>query len=76
MANDYNKLSYLSEIENSDKIFLLSEDVAKYVSLSPQNIREQAKSDPKKLGFNVVVAGTQVRIPRIPFLEFLKGRTT
>lgn len=73
MARDYNDLSELAEIENSNKIFLLSEEVAKFVSLSPQNLREQAKSDPKKLGFNVVVAGTQVRIPRIPFIEFLKG---
>lgn len=75
MTKDYNKLSCLTEIENSDKIFLLSEEAARYVSLSPQNLREQAKNDPKKLGFNVVVAGTQVRIPRIPFLEFLKGQS-
>ena len=76
MGKDYNNLSELAEIENSDKIFLFSEEVAKFVSLSPQNIREQAKADPKKLGFNVVVAGTQVRIPRIPFLEFLRGKST
>ena len=73
MTKDYNNLINLTEIENSDKIFLLSEEVAKYISLSPQNLREQAKSDPSKLGFNVIVAGTQVRIPRIPFIEFLKG---
>lgn len=68
------KLDDLKKIEESDDICVLCEDIGKLVSLAPQAIREQAKSDPSKLGFNVIVAGTSIRIPRLPFLQYLKGK--
>lgn len=67
------KLDALKKIEESDDICVLCEDIGKLIGLAPQAIREQAKSDPSKLGFNVIVAGTSIRIPRLPFLQYLKG---
>ncbi len=61
------------EIEQSEDIFLLPDDVAKAIGVAPQRLREQAKDEPEKLGFNVIVVGTSIKIPRVPFLEFVKG---
>lgn len=61
------------EIEQSEEFFLLPDDVAKAIGVAPQRLREQAKDEPEKLGFNVIVVGTSIKIPRVPFLEFVKG---
>ena len=63
----------LKEIENSTETFLLADDVGKAIGIAPQRLREQAKDEPDKLGFNVIVVGTSIRIPRVPFLRFVKG---
>ena len=67
------KLIALKRIEERDDIYILCEEAGKLVGIAPQALREQAKSDPSKLGFNVIVAGTSIRIPRLPFLQYLKG---
>ena len=59
----------IKEIMDSSDVYLLSEDAAKAIGVAPQNLREQAKDEPEKLGFNVIVVGTSIRIPRIPFLN-------
>lgn len=63
----------IKEIMDSSDVFLLAEDVAKALGIAPQKLREQAKDEPEKLGFNVVVVGTSIRIPRIPFLNYILG---
>ena len=63
----------LKEIESSTETFLLADDVGKAIGVAPQRLREQAKDEPEKLGFNVIVVGTSIRIPRVPFLKFVKG---
>lgn len=63
----------IREIENSEEVFLLPDDVGKVIGVAPQRLREQAKDEPEKLGFNVIVVGTSIKIPRIPFLEFVLG---
>lgn len=63
----------MREIEESDDLLLLADDVARAIGVAPQNLREQAKDEPQKLGFNVIVVGTSIKIPRVPFLEFVKG---
>lgn len=45
----------------------------KVLGLAPQGIREQAKRDPSKLGFPVIVTNHRVLIPRIPFIQFITG---
>lgn len=61
----------LQEIENSSKILLTPVDVAPILRCDPQCIRAQAQKDPSRLGYPVIVIGTRVRIPRIPFLKYL-----
>ena len=63
----------LEEIEQSDEIFLVATQVADVLGADPGTIREQAQANPYKLGFPVIVAGSRVKIPRIPFLKFIKG---
>ena len=63
----------IKEIMDSSDFYLLSEDAAKAIGVAPQKLREQAKDDPEKLGFNVIVVGTSIRIPRIPFLNYILG---
>ena len=43
------------------------------LELLRKKLREQAKDEPEKLGFNVIVVGTSIRIPRIPFLNYILG---
>lgn len=62
----------LTEIEQIEREYLLAEDVAAVLSMTPNYIRHQAQNDPDKLGFPVVVAGTRVRIPKEGFLYFCR----
>ncbi|MGN0517097.1 MAG: hypothetical protein ACI4II_00050 [Acutalibacteraceae bacterium] len=61
----------LQEIQESDKIFLVPTDVAAVLGMSANSLRLQAQQDSSKLGFPVIVAGTRVRIPRVPFLNYI-----
>ena len=60
----------LAEIRQSDAAMLTASDVAEVLESDPQDIRQQAKEDPSKLGFPVVVIGSRVKIPRRAFLAF------
>lgn len=59
------------EIMNSDKMFLLTEDVAELLGCKAYSINAQAQQDPAKLGFPVCVTGSRVRIPRLGFLHWM-----
>ena len=61
----------LEEIIVSNEVFLKPNDIAEVLQCDPQCIREQAQRDPTKLGYPVVVQGSRIRIPRIPFLRFI-----
>ena len=63
----------IKKLEESKKAFLYAEDVGRFLGVTPHYIRIQARHDPAKLGFPVIVVGSSVRIPRIPFLNFVKG---
>jgi len=63
----------LSEIKNSDKEILLASDVCEVLQTDAQDIRNQAHKDIKQLGFNVIVIGSSVKIPRKAFIKFLEG---
>ena len=64
----------LKKIEESNEAFILCEDIGRLLGITPQCIREQAKKSPQHLGFPVVVVGNSIRIPRVPFLQFVKGK--
>lgn len=65
----------LQEIKDSTSTFLTPADVATVLECQPQLIRVMAKTDPRLLGFPVIVLGSRTRIPRKPFLAYLGEET-
>ena len=61
----------LEALKQSTQLFVSPADVCTILHCDPQCIRIQAQRDPSKLGFPVIVQGSRVRIPRIPFLRFI-----
>lgn len=63
----------LRDIEAVNAEFLTAGQIAPILGTNPNYIRLQAQRAPQKLGFPVVVLGTRVKIPKIPFLKFMRG---
>lgn len=63
----------LSDIKSMDKPILTPAEVASVLGCDPQDIRVQAKQNPEKLGFNVAVIGSRVKIPRQGFIKWMEG---
>lgn len=63
----------LDQIEQMTADVLTPAQVASVLHLDQDTIRGQARVCPELLGFPVVVAGNRVKIPRIPFLRFMRG---
>lgn len=61
----------IQEIKSLDREMLIASEVAPILETDPNLIRHQAHENPALLGFPVVVMGTRVKIPRIPFLRFM-----
>lgn len=66
----------LKEIEESSKEVLTCKDVAPLLQCNPATLHMQATKAPKKLGFPVIVMGSRVKIPRRPFLAYMKEAKT
>ena len=54
-----------------DKMFLSLADVSPVLGSDQQTIRVTARQRPDLLGFPFTFMGNRMKIPRIPFLEFL-----
>ena len=63
----------LDEIKTSEKTMLTPADVAEVLQSDPQDIRIAAKVHPERLGFNVAVIGTRVKVPRLAFIKWMEG---
>jgi hypothetical protein len=63
----------LEEIRRCEKDILVPEDIAGLLRCDSQTINMQAKADPAMLGFPVIVMGSRVKIPKQPFLAFMRG---
>ena len=63
----------LEQMKKSTETVLPVYQVAEAIGISAERIMEQARKDPGKLAFPVVVACDTVRVPRIPFIKFLEG---
>ena len=61
----------LEELQKSMEIFVTPADVAPILKCDPQCLRKQAQTNPSQLGFPVIVQGSRIRIPRIPFLRYI-----
>ena len=63
----------LSDLKALNREFLTPAEVAPLLGCDPQEIRVQAKQQPERLGFNVAVIGSRVKVPRRAFLNWLEG---
>lgn len=63
----------LKEIEESSKDVLTCQDVAGVLKCSPATLHMQAFEQPERLGFPVIIMGRRVKIPRRPFINYMKG---
>ena len=63
----------LAEIEALPTEVLTCKSVARVLQADPGTIHAQAVERPELLGFPVIVAGTRVKIPKQPFLKFMRG---
>lgn len=63
----------LDEIRASDKTMLTPADIAPVLGADAQDIRVQARMAPERLGFNVAVVGTRVKVPRLAFIRWMEG---
>lgn len=61
----------VAELEAMPEDVVVADDISKILRLSAQTIRELAKDG--ELGFPTIVYGGEVRIPRIPFIKFMRG---
>lgn len=61
----------IPEMLQSEKVFLTAKDVAPLLQCDPYAINQQAHEDQSKLGFQTIIIGRAVKIPRIPFLKFI-----
>lgn len=63
----------LDDIRASSRIYLSPADIAPILQCDPHSIRVQAHQDPSALGYPVIVIGRRIRIPRVPFIQYLGG---
>ena len=67
------RLEYFETLRAYPKDFLVSAQVAPLLDGTPQLIRETAREHPEWLGFPVIVYGSRVKIPKLPFLRYIRG---
>lgn len=63
----------LKEIEESTKEVLTCQDVSAVLKCNPATLHMQAMKAPQFLGFPVIVMGSRVKIPRRPFINYMKN---
>lgn len=63
----------LAEIEALPGEVLTCQQIAPVLGANPATIHLQATDRPDMLGFPVIVMGSRVKIPKRPFLAFMRG---
>lgn len=63
----------LAEVEALPAEVLTCANVAAVLGTSPNTLHLAAVQRPELLGFPVIVLGTRVKIPKRPFLRFMRG---
>jgi len=63
----------LEDLEALPGEVLTCQQIAPLLCANPATIRCQAQERPEMLGFPVIVAGCRVKIPKRPFIRFMKG---
>ena len=62
----------LRELEQLPKEMLVPADIAPILGCTPYSINVAVKKG-TQFPFPVILMGTRVRIPKIPFIKFMKG---
>lgn len=66
----------LKDIENIDRDFLIPKEIAGILGVRPYAINVQVKYDishgVNSFGFPVMLIGTRVKIPKLPFIKFMR----
>lgn len=67
------QVSILESLAKIDSVVLTPKQAAPALGCTPYYINLMAKDEKKRslLGFPVILVGKRVKIPRIPFLEYL-----
>ncbi len=63
----------LDEIEALPCEVLTCQQVSKVLGANPSTLHWQAMETPELLGFPVVIAKRRVKIPKKPFVKFMRG---
>lgn len=63
----------LDEIRNYQRDYLTPAQVAEVLGCDPQDVRVAAKVHPERLGFNVSIVGSRIKIPRLAFIRWMEG---
>ena len=66
----------LADIEKLDCACLVPSQIAPIIGADPNWIRWQAHHEKEALGFPVIVIRSRVKVPRIPFIKFMRGETS
>ena len=61
----------LKDVVNMDKAYLTPAEAAEILECDPHAIRIAAKKAPEQLRFPTILIGNRVKIPRLPFVEFM-----
>lgn len=64
--------STIEEIEALPTEVLTCDHVAKVLHADPTTLRKQAQKDPDALGFPVIRVQSRVKIPKQPFVRFMR----
>lgn len=62
----------LEELKKSEAATVNVGDVAEILGSTPQTIRVAARQRPDLLGFPIIIIGSRVKIPRLPFIQFIE----
>jgi hypothetical protein len=63
----------LDDIKAIDREWLTPAQVASVLGCDGQDIRVQARTDPARLGFPVVVVRSRTKIPKRAFIAYMEG---
>ena len=66
-----NQQEAIRQIQQSEETTITPALAAAAIGSDPQWIRYVAKNSPEQLGFRVIRLNSRVKIPRIPFLQYL-----
>lgn len=61
----------IEQLQAMDKTFLSPREISPILGSDPQTIRVTARQRPDLLGFPFTFVGNRMKIPRLPFLQFL-----